>query len=89
MPMYTPDGEFNTHGVVSPEGGHAMLNVGYSDDYVTKEGLVGGFVLKNSWNDTVYSPGIGTSARGVRGSHSVQYYTQQITAEEDIFSLNL
>ncbi|KAL7717921.1 Peptidase C1A papain C-terminal domain-containing protein [Entamoeba marina] len=46
MPMYSPDGEFNMHDVVVPEGGHAMLTVGYNDEYVTHEGCKGGFIFK-------------------------------------------
>ena len=83
MPMNSPDGEFNMEGEVEPEGGHAMVTIGYNDEFVTHEGFKGGFILKNSWNDTVYGPSIGRSARGVRGSHSVKYYLQELTNEEE------
>ncbi|BFU20930.1 hypothetical protein KM1_156400 [Entamoeba histolytica HM-3:IMSS] len=83
MPMYSTDGEFNYHNEIEPEGGHAMVTIGYNDEYVTHEGCKGGFILKNSWNDTVYGPSIANTARGVRGSHSVKYFMNQLTAEEE------
>ncbi|ELP93907.1 hypothetical protein EIN_178440, partial [Entamoeba invadens IP1] len=39
MPMYSTDGEFNYHGTIEPEGGHAMVTIGYNDEYVTHEGV--------------------------------------------------
>jgi len=82
-PMYTTDGEFNYHGVVEPEGGHAMVTIGYNDEFVTHEGCKGGFILKNSWNNSVYGPSVFETARGVRGSHSVKYFMGDLTVEEE------
>ena len=83
MPMYTPDGEFNYHNEIEPEGGHAMVNVGYNDEFVTHEGCKGGFILKNSWENKPYGPGVAGAGRGDRGSHSVKYYMQELTREEE------
>lgn len=62
---YNLEGEFYTHGKTDfKDGGHAMLLVGYNDNYVTETGAVGGFILKNNW---------------AGGSHSVDYFMQQIS----------
>jgi len=57
------------------EGGHAVTLVGYSDTYRTEGGLVGGYIIKNSWED-----GVGSShGARARGSHSIAYFMQQIS----------
>ena len=83
MPMYTPDGEYNIHNEISPAGGHAMVTVGFNDEFVTHEGCKGGFILKNSWNNTYYGPSIVGTSRAVRGSHSVKYFMNDLTIEEE------
>lgn len=54
------------------EGGHAMLLVGYNDNFVTTDGSVGGFILKNNWASGRYTVG-----DNPRGSHSVEYFMQE------------
>lgn len=71
---YNMDGEFIMHGAMLAEGGHAMNVVGYNDEYITREGLVGGFIIKNSWEDRVYK-----EPRGPRGSHSIAYLLGEIS----------
>jgi len=75
--MYNPDGEFFSHGNMYPSGGHGMDIVGFNDNYVTKAGSRGGFIIKNSWEDKTYLDN--RTGRGVRGSHSIQYWMQQIS----------
>lgn len=79
--MYNQDGEFFAHGNMIPEGGHAMNVVGYNDEFVTKQGHRGGFIIKNSWHDLTYNQG--PSGRGARGSHSVAYWMQQISGWDE------
>eukprot|EP00727_Mastigamoeba_balamuthi_P000962 m51a1_g10863 putative cysteine protease domain containing protein (1058) ;mRNA; r:26430-31553 len=79
--MYNQDGEFFIHGNTVPEGGHAMNVVGYNDEFVTKQGHKGGFIIKNSWHDLTY--GSDPNGRGARGSHSVAYWMQQISAWDE------
>lgn len=76
-PMYNPDGEFFAHGNMYPAGGHGMNVVGFNDNFVTKTGSKGGFIIKNSWEDKTYYDA--RTSRGVRGSHSIQYWMQQIS----------
>ncbi|OQR90685.1 hypothetical protein ACHHYP_05320 [Achlya hypogyna] len=63
--------------VHSPEmtfsGGHAMLAVGYNDAFMTQEGHIGGFILKNSWAD---GPG--------RHSHSIGYFLHNHSYEDEL-----
>nr|BAN41495.1 hypothetical protein, conserved [Entamoeba invadens] len=84
LPMYTPDGEFDKHGEMTMAGGHGMVMEAFTDEFVTKAGHKGGFVLKNSWNDTAYGDRPMGSARGIRGSHSIEYYLGQISYEEEM-----
>jgi len=65
------------------EGGHAMTLVGFTDTYRSLLGFQGGFILKNSWWD-----GLPPSAdwKQARGSHSIDYYMQEISAEEEAFA---
>jgi len=62
------------------EGGHAMTVVGYSDHFRTRHGYVGGFILKNSWWDGLPPA---PSWKHARGSHSIAYFTQTISAEDE------
>eukprot|EP00727_Mastigamoeba_balamuthi_P003069 m51a1_g1276 hypothetical protein (570) ;mRNA; f:108271-110372 len=78
----SPEGEFYDHGNMISDGGHAMPIVGYNDDYVTRQGLKGGFILQNSWHDLTYGQNP-FSGRGPRGSHSVAYWMQQISAWQE------
>jgi hypothetical protein len=45
--MYNQDGEFFYEGNLITEGGHEMVAVGYNDNFVTKMGTKGGFIIKN------------------------------------------
>lgn len=75
QPGYTMDGEWflNTHFEMA--GGHGMQIVAYNDNWKTKNGEKGGFVIKNSWHDQIYpwNPSKGQT-RGGRGSHSIAYW---------------
>ncbi|KAH3767138.1 hect e3 ubiquitin [Pelomyxa schiedti] len=79
--MYNMDGEFFMHGVMEIEGGHAMNVVGFNDGFVTREGFKGGFIIRNSWYDLVY--GDNPYGRGARGSHSIAYWMQEISAWDE------
>eukprot|EP00727_Mastigamoeba_balamuthi_P008834 m51a1_g4573 hypothetical protein (571) ;mRNA; f:157189-159406 len=79
--MYNQDGEFFMQGNTVVEGGHAMNAVGYNDEFVTKQGQKGGFIIKNSWHDLTY--GADPDGRGARGSHSVAYWMQEISAWDE------
>lgn len=66
------DGEFYKHHDLFQIGGHAMLLVGYNDEYVTKvDGFRGGFIIRNSWNAT--------------NSHSIAYFMQEISEADERF----
>ena len=79
--MFNPDGEFFVTGRTMPKGGHAMNVVGYNDEFTTKNGHTGGFIIKNSWHDQNY--GTETAGRGARGSHSIKYWMQEISAWDE------
>ena len=79
--MFNPDGEFYLHGVALNEGGHAMNVVGYNDEFPTRDGSVGGFIIRNSWHDATY--GSSPAGRGARGSHSIKYWMQEISAWDE------
>ncbi|OQR91693.1 hypothetical protein ACHHYP_04461 [Achlya hypogyna] len=80
---YNMDGEFTSHFGMEAEGGHAMTIVGYNDEYTTKDGYTGGYILKNSWWDGVDPP---LGPVHARGSHSIQYFLQEISAFEERFN---
>ena len=79
--MFNPDGEFYLHGPARNEGGHAMNVVGYNDEFPTRDGSVGGFIIRNSWHDQTY--GTSPAGRGARGSHSIKYWMQEISAWDE------
>ena len=83
IPMYSPDGEFDRFNEMQMAGGHGMVMVGYNDEFVTKAGYKGGFILKNSWNNTAYGSYPTDSSRGVRGSHSIEYWMGEVSAEDE------
>jgi len=58
-----------------------MNVVGYNDQFTTKQGQQGGFIIRNSWHDQLY--GQNTNGRGARGSHSVAYFMQEISAWDE------
>jgi len=59
------DGEFYMHREMEEVGAHAMTLVGYNDNFVTKEGHRGGFIVKNSW--------------GAWHSHTLQYFMNEMS----------
>ncbi|KDO18739.1 TKL protein kinase, partial [Saprolegnia parasitica CBS 223.65] len=77
------DGEFTSHYGMEAEGGHAMLLVGYNDEYTTKDGYTGGYILKNSWWDGVARP---LGPPSAHGSHSIRYFMQEISEFEERFN---
>ncbi|EQC25370.1 hypothetical protein SDRG_16779 [Saprolegnia diclina VS20] len=77
------DGEFTSHYGMEAEGGHAMLLVGYNDEYTTKDGYTGGYILKNSWWDGVARP---LGPPSAHGSHSIRYFLQEISEFEERFN---
>jgi len=79
--MFNMDGEFFMHGQTLGEGGHAMNVVGYNDEFTTKQGQTGGFIIRNSWHDLTY--GTSPNGRGGRGSHSMAYWMQEISAWDE------
>jgi len=79
--MFNMDGEFFMHGQTIGEGGHAMNVVGYNDQFTTKQGQTGGFIIRNSWHDLTY--GTSPNGRGGRGSHSIAYWMQDISAWDE------
>jgi len=79
--MFNMDGEFFMHGQTLGEGGHAMNVVGYNDQFTTKQGYTGGFIIRNSWHDLTY--GTSPNGRGGRGSHSMAYWMQNISAWDE------
>jgi len=70
---YNMDGEFIAHYGMSVEGGHAMTLVGFNDEFYTRDGFTGGFILKNSWFDGVKPP---LGPQHARASHSISHWTQ-------------
>lgn len=83
FPMHTPDAEFDRHSEMQMAGGHGMVMVGYNDEFVTRAGHKGGFILKNSWNDTIYGDYPGATSRNARGSHSIEYFMGEISGEDE------
>jgi len=79
--MFNMDGEFFMHGQTLGEGGHAMNVVGYNDEFTTKQGQTGGFIIRNSWHDLTY--GTSPNGRGGRGSHSMAYWMQEISGWDE------
>ena len=79
--MFNVEGEFFMAGRTVSAGGHGMNVVGYNDEFTTKNGHTGGFIIKNSWHDALY--GTDTSGRGARGSHSIAYWMQDISAYDE------
>ena len=79
--MFNVEGEFFMAGRTVSAGGHGMNVVGYNDEFTTKNGHTGGFIIKNSWHDALY--GKDTSGRGARGSHSIAYWMQEISAWDE------
>jgi len=79
--MFNMDGEFFMHGQTIGEGGHAMNVVGYNDEFTTKQGQTGGFIIRNSWHDLTY--GTSPNGRGGRGSHSMAYWMQNISSWDE------
>jgi len=79
--MFNMDGEFFMHGQTIGEGGHAMNVVGYNDEFTTKQGQTGGFIIRNSWHDLTY--GQSPNGRGGRGSHSIAYWMQNISGWDE------
>lgn len=82
------DGSFyrlprGTHPEPKLEGGHAMAIVGYSDVYRTQHGFVGGYILKNSWWDGLPPEAFGGGWKHARGSHTVAFYMQQVSDEDE------
>ena len=77
-PMYTMKAEWfhrSDEPQLIKEGGHAITLVGYSDTWRSEEGYVGGYIIKNSWED-----GLGAShGAPARGSHTLAYFMQQIS----------
>ena len=58
-----------------------MLVHGWNDEFVTKSGSKGGFIIKNSWHDQTY--GTAPAGRGARGSHTVAYWMNEISQWDD------
>ena len=77
MSGYGNNGIFDLHAEPYNGGGHAMIIVGYNDDYRVDNGLlgdessatVGGFIIKNSW--------------GPKSGHSIAFWSQEISAAEE------
>ncbi|KAH7825157.1 putative papain family cysteine protease domain containing protein [Monocercomonoides exilis] len=58
----TSDGEWFLFSRFVAGGGHEMKIVGFNDEWVSREGRKGGFILENSW---------------ATGSHSIAFWMQQ------------
>ena len=79
LPSYDNEGRFSLHGQPFISGGHAMLLVGYNDNFRVdtgklgelKERTLGGFIIKNSW--------------GTELGHSIKYWAQEISTLEEAF----
>jgi len=79
LKSYDNEGVFSLHGTPYVAGGHAMMLVGYNDNFRVDVGgfgdldkrTVGGFIIKNSWG-----PQIG---------HSIKYWAQEISPMEEAF----
>jgi len=83
--MFNMNGEFRKHHVMELEAGHVMMLVGYNDEYETEDGYVGGLIMRNTWKDGVYAlDEFGHSIR-TRGSHSLAYFMQDISINDERF----
>jgi len=60
-------------------GGHAINIVGYSDTYVTEQGDVGGFIIRNTWADGV---NVAHGAKS-RGSHTPAFFMHEVSFLEE------
>jgi len=77
LPSYDNEGIFSMHGTPFVAGGHAMMIVGYNDNFRVDVGgfgdldkrTLGGFIVKNSWG-----PQIG---------HSIKYWAQEISPMDE------
>ena len=77
LPSYDNEGVFSMHGQPFISGGHAMIIVGYNDNFRVDVGAfgdlkartLGGFIIKNSWG-----PQIG---------HSIKYWAQEISPMDE------
>jgi len=76
------EGEFTSHHQMDSEAGHAVLLVGYSDSFVSKDGYKGGLIVRNSWRDGVYAFSEFGDKRN-RGSHSLPYFLQYISEADE------
>jgi len=81
-PMYNMNGEFRKHHTLELEAGHVMVLVGFNDEYQTEDGMKGGFIMRNSWRDGVYSLDE-FGERKARGSHSIAYFMQKISPSNE------
>jgi len=80
--MWNMKGEFRKHHAMQLEAGHVMTLAGYNDQFQTEDGMLGGFILRNSWIDGVYALDEFGSIRS-RGSHSLAYLMQTIGLADD------
>lgn len=84
--MYNMDGEFLKHHYLWYAAGHCMTTVGYTDTFLSKSGSRGGFILRNTWQDgNVKFDEFGQTTIRPRGSHSILYFTQQISEAAERF----
>jgi hypothetical protein len=61
-----------------------MQMIGYNDEFRTLHGELGGFIIKNSWEDLGYRwDPAQHEARGLRGSHSVPYLMNEISSWDE------
>jgi len=75
---------FFKHHDLKLEAGHAMLLVGYNDEYQTETGMKGGFIVRNTWMDGVWALDEFGHVKS-RGSHSIAYFMQTISASNEHF----
>ena len=84
----TMDGEFfrlPTRVQPEPEleGGHVMGLVGFSDVFRTRQGYVGGYIVKNSWWDGLPPSELGGGWVHARGSHTIDYFLQKVATRDE------